>query len=147
MLGIEMCSREAARILVEAIEAAASNQMVYSQVSDLSAGGDLSGLIVFYAPSEVTISELGFLAQGVFAGIDNSNTMVVTVTDGDDNVLVTKTYNTATQPVDETYNNLGAVDAQYATLAEGGVLKLTITNGSTANPPAMILVTHYAPTI
>ena len=90
---------------------------------------------------------VGYLAAGTdFGTIDDGNTSVFAVTDGAGNAIVTKTYNTATQPTGNALNDLGGLDGTHKVLTAGEVVKLAITNGATAKTPAGYLVLRFIPT-
>ena len=110
-------------------------------VSDLAAGADLSDIPILVNPKAVTINSIGILTQGAPAGVDDSNTALIAIKDDAANVLVSKTYNTATQPPSSDYEDLGGIS--YASLNAGEHLTLSVTQGVTANLPAFILIIEY----
>lgn len=122
----------------------ATPYVVLIPIEDLSAGGDISARPVFADRRGGTLVSAALIAQGSFAGIDDSNTMVVLLDDST-NTIVTKTYNTATQPTASAANDLGSLSATHKVLAADEVIRLTITNGATANPPAMLLRLEFKP--
>lgn len=111
------------------------------QIEDLAADADLSNIPMFVNPKAVTIESIGILTQGAPAGVDDSNTVVIAVKDDAANTLVSKTYNTATQPPSSDYEDLGSIS--YASLNAGEHLTLSVTQGTTANMPAFIVVIEY----
>src|ERR1700733_7828130 len=120
-------------------------QVAYIAVPLKAANASLAALNVFSHPLAVELLSVGFLAQGNYAGIDNADTSVWTVAQAGGTV-VTKTYNTATQPTNNVYNDLGALSATYAPLAANTPITLAIANGTTAATPAGLLVVRYRPT-
>jgi predicted RecA/RadA family phage recombinase len=124
-----------------------AEEAVQVVIAALGAGADLAAGIVFAHPRACTLVSVGYLAAGSdFGTIDDSNTSVFAVTDGAGNAIVTKTYNTATQPTASALNDLGALDGTHKVLTAGEVVKLAITNGATAKTPAGYLVLRFIPT-
>lgn len=112
-------------------------------LADGAAGADLAAAVIF-APSEaVLVTDVLIMPDGSSAGVDDANTSVWTVANGA-TTMVTKTYNTATQPpADSVQASLGAVTANV--VQGGGRVELTVTNGATANLPAVIVTVEYIP--
>lgn len=110
-------------------------------VEDLGAGVDIANRPIFVNPKAVTINSIGILTQGAPAGVDDSNTAVIEIKDDAANSLVSKTYNTATQPPSSDYADLG--NLSNASLAAGEHLNLNVTQGATANMPAFGIVIEY----
>ena len=118
-----------------------ASQFIVYQVIDLAAGADVTSTGLFVCPTgfTFTISSIDIISQGTAAGIDDSNTCVISVLNGT-NAIVTKTYNAATTfPADGTSDNLGALDETHKVITAGQIIKYTITNGATADSPAFIL--------
>lgn len=117
-----------------------ASQFIVYQVEDLEADGDIAARALFVCPTgfTFTLSSAKIIAQGNSAGIDAGNTCAITVSNGT-NAIVTKTYNNVTTFPDGAVGDLGALNGTYKILAAGEILKFSITDGSTANPPAMIL--------
>lgn len=138
--------RDAADEIVNAINLSTLNNFkaVYIPIENLSAGSDISARVVFAAAAAVTLESVALVAQGAFVGIDNSNTMVVAIADGAGNSIVSKTYNTATQPTDNGVNDLGTLSSTHKVLTANETVTFAITNGSTADPPAMLLRLTFA---
>lgn len=115
--------------------------LVY-QVEDLSAGVDIADRILFTVPTGYTyyVTEVNLIAHGTASGIDNSNTCVFKLDDGT-NTIVTKTYNTGTTfPAATTPDSLTAsISTTYYKLTAGEKIRLSVTNGSTADTPAFII--------
>jgi hypothetical protein len=109
------------------------------QVEDLAAGADIAARPLFVVPVGFTfeITAAQIIAQGASAGIDDANTSVVDITVGADTV-VTKTYNTGSQPpASGAAASLGAL--ANTALAAGDIIALSVTNGATADLPALII--------
>jgi hypothetical protein len=107
------------------------------EVVNLAAGADITLTPAYVAAQAMVITSAWLLTKGTPAGINNSNTAVVTLKDKNGNVVLTKTFNTATQPPTSGSLNLTSLlDADYTTLAAGDRLDLTVTQGATANMPA-----------
>lgn len=132
---------------VVTLNAAHAEQTVLIPIAALDAGADLAAAIQFAHPRAVTLVSVGYLAAGSdFGTVDDSNTSVFAVTDGASNSIVSKTYNTGTQPTASALNDLGALDGTHKVLTAGETVSLAITNGATAKTPAGFLVIRYIPT-
>jgi len=111
------------------------------QLEDLTADADIADRPLFVVPTGyvLTLTDVKVISQGSPAAIDDANTCVVVAKNGA-NAIVTKTYNTATAfPAAGAAESLGALDATHKVLAAGAVVKLSVTNGTSADPPAFIL--------
>lgn len=118
-----------------------ASQFIVYQVIDLAADADITSTGLFVCPTgfTFTISSIDIISQGTAAGIDDSNTCVISVLNGT-NAIVTKIYNTGTTfPADGTSDNLGALDETHKVITAGQIIKYTITNGATADSPAFII--------
>ena len=111
------------------------------RIEDLSAGSDISNRPIFVNPKAVTLNSIGILTEGAPAGIDDSNTVVIAIKDDAANSIVSKTYNTGTQPPDTDYEDLGTLLNQ--SLSAGEHVTLSVTQGTTANMPAFSIVIEY----
>ena len=122
------------------INAAKEEQSVSIAIEDLVAGADITDRPV-YAPQRIaTLFAVGILTQGAPAGIDNANTCVCVLKDGDGNAIVTKTFNTANQPATSGYSDLGTLHATNKTLAANEAVTFSVTQGATADMPAFLLI-------
>lgn len=130
------------------LNAAHQEQVVLVPIAALGAGADLSALTAFAHPRANTLTSLGYLSggDGDLGTIADGSTSVFVVTDGAGNTVVSKTYNTGTQPTANALNDLGALDGTHKILTAGEILKLAITNGATAKTPAGFLVIRTVPT-
>lgn len=72
--------------------------------------------------------------------------MVVALTDGAGNAIVSKTFDNVTIPTNSGYDDLGALDATHKILTASEIVKVAVTNGATANPPSLFLVLRFRPT-
>lgn len=116
-------------------------------VENLAAGADFSARAEFAAPAEgAEISKIGIVPQGASAGIDDANTAVLAIADGAGNAIVTRTFNTGTQPpAANVYASLGALDATNKILTANEVVTLAATQGATADLPAFLLIVEWLP--
>jgi hypothetical protein len=129
------------------LNAAHQEQVVLVPVATLGADADLTATVHFAHPRACTLVSVGFLAVGTdFGTVDDGNTSVFDVTDAAANAIVSKTYNTGTQPTGNAINDLGALSETHKVLTAGEVVKLAITNGSSAKTPAGFLVVRFIPT-
>src|SRR5688572_1792823 len=104
-------------------------------IEDLAAGGGIAARAEWCAPTEgAEIKKLGIVPKGASAGIDDSNTAVLVVTDGGGNTIVSKTYDTANQPpAANAYGSLGNPDATHRVLTASEVVRLAVTQGAAAD--------------
>ncbi len=126
---------------INTLTGVASLKFIVYQVIDLAADADITSTGLFVCPAgfTFTISSIDIISQGIAAGIDDSNTCVISVLNGT-NAIVTKIYNTGTTfPADGTSDNLGALDETHKVITAGQIIKYTITNGATADSPAFII--------
>lgn len=115
------------------------------QIEDLGAGADIADRVIFEAPAglTITLATAKIIPQGNSAGIDDSNTCVIKLSDGT-NTIVEVTYDADPAfPSSNAATSLGTLDATYKALSPGKKLYLSITNGATANPPAIMLQVTY----
>lgn len=113
--------------------------VVTYQVEDLAADGDIAARPVFVVPTGYTfeVTEAHIIAQGSSAGIDDSNTSVVALKVGATSIA-SITYNTSvTFPASGAAGSLGTIS--NATRAAGDVVTVSVTNGTAANTPAVLL--------
>jgi len=114
----------------------------FSDIEDLAAGADITDRPVFVFPTkDVVLNEIGILTQGAPAGVDNSNTIVITIKNEDGQTLVTKSYDTASQPPTNNYASLGALSNVNLDAADH--LLVSVTQGATANMPSFRLVFEF----
>lgn len=111
-------------------------------VEDLGAGSDITTRAVHSFESPAWIASARVVNQAsAAAGIDNSNTCVVTLA-ADAGTVATATFNaTNTFPGANAKKDLGAISNGYA--ASGNVMTLAVTNGTTANPGPFLVEVDY----
>jgi len=115
-------------------------------IDALAAGEDLATTYVFSVPRACTLSSVAVLmGTNAIGTIDDSNTSVFTVKDAGGNTIVTKTYNTGTQPTAPGLNDLGTLGATHKVLTAGECVTLAITNGATAATPPSQLRLVFVP--
>lgn len=136
----------AAAVTASKLNAAHKEQTFFVPVEDLAAGADIAARLVFVLPRANTLQSVGILTQGAPAGVDDANTAVITIADAAANVIVTKTYNTGTQPPTSAYASLGALDATHKILAASEAVSIAVTQGAAADLPAFTLVITTIPT-
>lgn len=110
------------------------------KIEDLDAGADIKDIPIFRCPSALKILEVGIIPQGDDAGVNATNSCKVDIEVGS-TAIASKSYTTA-YPDAGVYDSLGAIS--NGERAEGDVLTVSVTNGATANPPAMMLQVEYA---
>lgn len=115
----------------------------YVAVEDLAADGDIAARPIFALPNGGEIIRAGILSQGSPTGIDDSNTCVVALQDGSGNAIVSTTYDSSNAFPDGAYEDLGSLTAANALLAAGEHVELSVTNGTSADTPAFVLVLEY----
>lgn len=117
-------------------------------IEDLAAGADVAARACFMAPLPgCTLTNIGIIPQGASADIDDSNTAVIVVATAAGNAIVSKTYNTATQPpAANVHGTLGTLSSTYKVLTTHQVITVAITQGTTADLPAFILNLEYTVT-
>lgn len=123
----------------------ARTRILNYQVEDLAVGADIASRPIFEVPAgfAITIVSAHLIAQGDSAGIDDTNTAVIKLTDGT-NDIVAKTYNTANQPpAAGSSGSLGTPAADHKALAAGEKLCLSVTQGATANLPMFMVQVVY----
>lgn len=122
----------------------AAHKTFQHHVADPAAGADLAATLMGAAPpdgAEIVSADISL--HGAIAGIDDANTCVVAIKDAAGNTIVSKTYNTGTQPTASAKNNLGALSATHKVLTAGEGVTGEVTNGATANLPAYSLIVTY----
>ncbi|HNQ21679.1 MAG TPA: hypothetical protein PKK06_01145 [Phycisphaerae bacterium] len=111
-------------------------------VEDLAAGADIAARAIHHFSQEGWLVAARVVNQATAAtGIDAGNTCIVAlVLDGD--MVATVTFNGVTAfPNANTERTLGTISPARA--AAGAVLKLAVTNGTTANPGPFLLEVDY----
>jgi len=121
------------------------DKFVHIPIEDLGAGADIAARVCFANPLAGQLVSAGILAVGSYAGVDAGNTMVVALTDGAGNSIVSKTFNNTTVPTNSGLDDLGTLDATHKILTASETVKIAITNGATADPPGLFLVLRFRP--
>ena len=137
---VELNILDGATLTTAQLNAAPVNILSF-QIEDLSADADIADRALFVVPTgyALTLTDIKVISQGSPSGIDDSNTCVVVVKNGS-NAIVTKTYNTANAfPAAGTAASLGSLSATYKVLAAGEIVKLSVTNGTNADPPEFMV--------
>ena len=118
-----------------------------SQIEDLAANADIAARAEFCAPAGgCTLTKVGIVSLGDPAAVDDSNTVVIAIADAAANAIVSKTFNTATQPPDAgIYDDLGSLDATHKVLTGNEVCTLAITQGTNANLDALLVIWEWTP--
>lgn len=111
-------------------------QTILYTSADLDAGEDLSGVVIGMPAGEGTIVDVSVISTGSAAGVDDSNTSVFDIKVGN-TTKASYTFDTA-----KAFPAAGV--AQALTVADDGleagdVLKLSVTNGATANLPVFMV--------
>jgi len=109
----------------------------------LTAGVDIVARPFFSKIVASVIKAIGILTKGTPTGIDDSNTCVIDITNEAAESIVSKTYNTGTQPPTKDYASLGAVTPANCDIAAGGIANIAVTQGNTADLPEFDLVVQY----
>lgn len=128
------------------LAATAKYHILNYQVEDLAAGADIADRVIFVAPTglDVTGISAAIIPQGNAAGIDDSNKCTIKLSDGT-NTIVEKEFDASPAfPAAAAVTDLGTLDATYKVLSAGEKLYLSVTNGTTANPPAFMLQVVYS---
>lgn len=135
-------------MLDSAIAPDTGKRVTVISVEDLAADADIAARPIFAASADGnTLTKIGIVPQGASAGIDNDNTSVIAIKDGAGNTIVSKTYNTGTQPpASGAYASLGTLDVTHKVLTANEVVTLTVTNGTTADLPAFLVILEWTPT-
>lgn len=111
------------------------------RTSNQAADGDIANT-VFFAPDRlISVQDVEVFPDGSAAGVDDANTLVLSVNDGTNN-LVSKTYNTTvTFPATKTRASLGTVG--FGTVPSTGFLALKTVAGTNAVTPNLVWTVEY----
>ena len=110
-------------------------------IPQLGAGVDVTNRPVFACPHIGTMKSVGILYSGAPAGIDNADTVVLTLKNGAGTTIATKTYDLANQPPTSGYDSLdGSLDDA---LAAGEVWTLSIVQGATADLAELYVISSF----
>jgi hypothetical protein len=105
------------------------------------AGTDYTDRPCFACPDVGSMKAVGLLFNGASAGVDDGNTAVVTIKDGAGATVVTKTYNTATQPPTDAYDLLDG--SLTNAIAAGEVWTISVTQGASADLPELYVISTF----
>ena len=118
--------------------------VTWTYPTQASAGDDIADFPVFRCPCALKILDVGIIPQIASVGIDGSNSSAWLIEVGSTS-LVTKTYDDDPAfPAKGVYDSLGTITAAAAERAEGDVVTVSVTNGTTAFPKQLILQIEYA---
>lgn len=111
-------------------------------VEDLAANADITERGFFRVPAAMNglvIQDVWIVSRAAPAGIDASNTCVVTVTKVGTGNIASETFDaTPAFPAANVAADLGTIT--NGTLSTGDILGIVVTNGTTADPPAFDVV-------
>lgn len=136
---------DAAKEICDAYDVAAANgldRFMFIPFADLDAGESVSAILTAFDVA-ISLQNIRLIAQGAFAGVDNSNPITFTVYDSTENVIAAKTYNGTTPPTDNGANDLGSLSNNN--LEANQSITLAVESGTTANPPAFGILIRYRP--
>lgn len=111
-------------------------------ISDLGQSVSIDDLECFVSPTAVELISVGILSQGVPAGIDAGNPVVITIKDAADNTIVVKTYGAVAFP-SNAFDDLGPLDATHKILTASEIVRIDVDSSGTADPPAFLVVFEY----
>jgi hypothetical protein len=142
---VETAKIKDANVTPAKLSAAAGARILSYQVEDLAAGADIAGRVIFAAPTgvDVTMVSAAIIPQGAAAGIDDGNKCVIALTDGTNTIVSAEFDANPAFPAAAAVTDLGALDGTHKVLSAGEKLYLSVTDGTTANPPAFMLQIVY----
>lgn len=108
-----------------------------------AAGVDSADIPAFCAPTDITIVDVGIMAQDTYTGHADGSTWLV---ESGSTAIATDTYNAtegSTPPTKGVYTSLGAIS--NAEFLEGSVITYSVTNGAGAAIPLCVLQIKYMP--
>jgi hypothetical protein len=114
------------------------------QVPDLAADADFADLPLWKLPYDTEIVGVILLSEGTASGIDASNTCIVALKVNSTTIALQTYDNTTTFPA----KSAGAaipLAAANVRRAAGDIITLSVTNGSTANPPIFSVQIDFIP--
>ena len=128
------------------LDASARLHILPVQIGALAAGVDMTDYSIITVPANhaITITKASIVSNGTASGIDDSNTCVLLLEDSSSNAIVTKTFDADPAfPARGAAVDLGTPDNTHKVLAAGEKLFFSVTNGTTAAPPAFLLQIEY----
>lgn len=126
------------------LNAALKEQVVAAPIKGPGAG-NIPDFPVFVLPRANILQSIGILTKGAAADVSDTQTVVITLKDDAGNTIVTKTYNTGTQPPDTDYEDLGAL-SEHKALAAGEHVSMTLAQGVMCDMSAFDLIFVTVPT-
>lgn len=115
--------------------------IVYA-VEDLAAGADIAARAVHSFDADGWLVSARIVNQAIAsAGIDDSNTCVITLATGAGTVASATFNSSTTFPAANTADDLGALANQH--VAAGALLTLAVTNGATADPGSFLVEVDF----
>ena len=111
-------------------------------VEDLAAGADITARAIHVFEKDAWVVSARVVNQATAAaGIDNSNTCVVTVATGAGTVAA-KTFNASTPfPAANSTSDMGTISNHH--VSAGGAMTLAVTNGATADPGPFVVEVDF----
>ena len=144
---VETAKIKDANVTLAKMSVAARTRIFTYAVEDLAAAADIAARTIMVVPSgiDITLVSVGIIPLGSSAGVDDSNTVIIALTDDAAASSVGKTYNTGTQPpASGVIGDLGALSSPANLLSAGQSLKLAVTQGgSTSNMPGFLVQIIY----
>lgn len=134
---------------VTALNANLKKQMVLIPIENLAADGDIASRVVFARSGGCTITGVAVIAQGDFVGVDDTNTVTISVKDGGGNTIASILLDDGTNgtiPTSNSLIDLGTPDVTNKVLTNNELVVLDIVCDGTADPPAMVLRLEFTPT-
>jgi hypothetical protein len=127
------------------LAATAKTHILNYQIEDLAANADIADRPIFEVPAGfvATVTGAVIISQGTAAGVDGSNTCVVKLTDATNTIVEYTMDGDPAFPADGASASLGTPDETHKVMAAGEKLEVSVTNGTTANPPAFMLQVTY----
>lgn len=114
----------------------ASTQTIVYTSADLGAGADLADVPIGVILGDGTVSKVSIISLGTAAGIDDDNTSVFALAFGATGAAGATFDATKAFPASGVAAEMTITDADAG---EGDVLKLSVTNGATANLPVFMV--------
>lgn len=123
--------------------------VIYS-IEDLGAGADIADRVVSVVPTgytwEVVDAKIINSTANEPAGIDDDNKCTVVLKNGT-NAIFSKEFNTGTAFPAAGASAGTTLVSNYVSVAAGSSIKVSVTNGTAANPPAFSIQVTYKVTV
>lgn len=142
---VETLKIKDANVTLAKLAATAKTHILSYQVENLAANADIADRPIFEVPTGMTatLTSAVIISQGTAAGIDGSNKCTIKLTDATNAIVEYDINSNQSFPADGTSASLGTLDITHKVLAAGEKLELSVTNGTTADPPAFMLQITY----